>query len=124
MEKKIFRIIIAGSRGFNDYELLKNKMDHLLSRVSKEYDEIHIVCGKARGADTLGEQYAKERGYVVDAYPADWNKYGKSAGYRRNVQMAENADALAAFWDGNSPGTRHMIDIAKSYRLSVRIITY
>lgn len=61
----------------------------------------------------MGERYAKERGYAVSEHPADWDRYGKSAGYIRNKEMAEEADALMAFWDGKSRGTMHMINLAK-----------
>lgn len=118
--ESVFRVIIAGGRDFNDYDLLERKMDHLLSKIS---NTIIIVCGKARGADTLGEQYAKARNYQVAYYPADWS-IGKAAGYIRNTEMAENADALVAFWDGKSRGTKHMIDIANKKKLKVRIIRY
>ena len=117
----MFRVIIAGSRSFDDYELLVRKMDMLLQNIT---DEIAVVCGEARGADTLGKRYALERGYRVLSYPADWDTYGKRAGYMRNITMAENADALVAFWDGESRGTKHMIDIARQYGLSTRIIRY
>lgn len=117
----MFRVIIAGGRGFKDYDLLTKTMNHLLSRVN---DDITVVCGKARGADTLGEQYAKEHGYSVQYFPADWSRYGKSAGYLRNTEMAKNADALVAFWDGASLGTRHMIEIAKAHGLKVRVKRY
>ena len=116
-----FRIIIAGSREFDNYSLLERIMDKLLSNI--KYD-IVIVCGKARGADTLGERYAKEKGYEIDYYPAQWNLYGKRAGYIRNEQMAQNADALVAFWDGHSKGTKHMIDLAHKYNLMVRVKMY
>ena len=106
----MFRVIIAGGRDFNNYAGLSASMDYLLKNVC---DEIQIICGMARGADRLGERYAKERGYKIRYFPADWDTYGKSAGYRRNVEMASNADALVAFWDGVSYGTKHMIDIAK-----------
>ena len=117
----MFRVIIAGSRDFSDYQLLCEKMDRLLSNVK---EPITVVCGEARGADTLGEQYALERGYEVLPFPADWERYGRSAGYRRNTQMAENADALVDFWYGKSMGTRHMISIAKSHGLKVRVVSF
>lgn len=116
----MFRVIIAGSRDFNNYEFLSSKMDRLLSNII--FDDIIILCGEARGADTLGKRYAIERGYDIESYPADWNKYGKSAGYIRNSEMAKNADALAAFWDGKSKGTGHMINLAKEHGLMIRII--
>lgn len=117
----MFRVIIAGGRDFCNYALLEQTMDRLLLNIE---DDIAVVCGMARGADSLGEIYAKNRGYDVHPFPAEWNKYGKSAGYRRNEQMAQNADALVAFWDGKSRGTKHMIDIANRYNLKVRVIRY
>jgi hypothetical protein len=107
------KIIIAGSRTYNDYELLKRVCDETLSLITE------IVSGTANGADKLGERYAKEKGYPIKQFPADWNKYGKSAGYIRNKQMAEYADALIAFWDGKSKGTKHMIDLAKLNNLKI-----
>ena len=121
--KKDFRVIIAGGRDFSDYVLMCRTMDTLLSNISKDTD-IVIVCGMARGADTLGDRYAKDRNYKVNYFPADWNTYGRAAGYKRNEQMAQNADALVAFWDGKSRGTKHMIDLARKYRLRVRIRYY
>ena len=117
----MFRVIIAGGREFNNYQYLKDSMDYFLQNID---DDISVVCGMARGADTLGEQYAKENGYEVHYFPADWDKYGKAAGYIRNEEMAENADALVAFWNGSSRGTKHMIDIAKKHKLMVRVKKY
>ena len=116
MEK--FAVIIAGSRDFEDYDFLEAKCNYLFSNRRPT----EIVCGKARGADTLGEQYAFQHDIPVKYFPADWDTYGKSAGYRRNAQMAEYGDALIAFWDGKSKGTKHMIDLAKSHNLKIRII--
>jgi len=112
------RIIIAGSREFCDYELLEKKCDSLL----RNFDKIIIVCGGARGADSLGKLYAENRGYKVAMYPADWNTYGKSAGYIRNNKMAEVSDRLIAFWDGNSRGTKHMINTMRQLDKPSKII--
>lgn len=116
----MFRVIIAGGRDFNDYETLKTRMDYLL----QNKDNVAVICGEARGADSLGKRYAKERNYEVRSYPADWDAHGKRAGFIRNVEMAKNADALVAFWDGQSHGTKHMIDTAKEYELQIRVIRY
>ena len=120
-DKRTFKVIIAGSRRFNDYPLLCEKCDILLSQKHQTHD-IVVISGTARGADTLGEQYAYERGYSVERFPADWRNLGKQAGIVRNRQMAEVADALIAFWDGKSHGTEHMITHAKSHDLLVRVI--
>lgn len=82
----MFKLIIAGGRDFNNYDGMSKCLDRLLKNIN---DNIEIVCGMARGADRLGERYAKEHGYKVIYMPADWDLYGKSAGFKRNVQMAE-----------------------------------
>lgn len=117
----MLRVIIAGGRDFDDYETLRAVVDKILSKTK---DEIQIVSGGARGADKLGEQYAKERGYDISIFYADWDRYGASAGYKRNLEMAQNADALIAFWDGESRGTKHMINLATERGLKVRVWRY
>lgn len=117
----MFRVIIAGGRDFADYELLSKTMDEYLPEIT---DDISIVCGQACGADTLGEQYAKEHGYNVQYFPVEWKQYCKAAGYIRNTEMAKNADALVAFWDGASLGTKHMIATAERLHLDVKVVTY
>jgi hypothetical protein len=118
----MLKVIIAGSRSFNDYELLERLLDMYLQRYSA--DQIEIVSGGARGADRLGERYARSRGMALKVMPADWNRYGKSAGYRRNEEMAQYATHCIVFWDGESPGTQHMIDLANQYDLALRIVRY
>ena len=122
-DRPIYKIIIAGGRDFMDYNLLKEKTNKILQE-KKVTHKIVIISGCARGADTLGLRYASENAFDVEEYPADWDKYGKKAGYMRNVEMAENADALIAFWDGKSKGTKHMIDIATERNLPTRVIRY
>lgn len=118
-----FRVIIAGGRDFQDYQLLKAKCDAILAN-KRQTHSIIIVSGTARGADFLGEVYAKKNGFRVERYPANWDTDGKAAGPIRNAQMADVADALIAFWDGRSRGTRNMIDVATSKGLLVRTILY
>ena len=130
------RVIIAGGRDFNDFKLLESNINKIFKQLSDEKlisiyvneSNIEIICGKARGADTLGEQFAKEYKLSIKYFPADWNTYGKSAGYRRNAEMAnyakEDNGVLIAFWDGKSKGTKHMIDLAKSNNIKVFIISY
>lgn len=121
---KIAKIIIAGGRDFKDYELLKTKVDKIIELLIADNFTIEIVSGTANGADKLGEKYAKEKGYKIAYFPANWDKFGKRAGYIRNEEMANYAQALIAFWDNKSRGTKHMIDLAKKYNLPTRIIKY
>lgn len=118
-----FRVIIAGTRTFSNYPLLADYADKKLSVVCKQ-NYIEVVSGGASGADALGEMYAKERGYSIKRFDADWYKYGRSAGPRRNKQMAEYADALLAYWDGKSRGTKNMIDLAKANGLKIGVCLY
>ena len=93
-----YRVIIAGSRKFSNYAKLKENCDRILrEKLEDEECCVIIVSGHAKGADTLGEQYARERGLQLDAHPADWKQYGRAAGVIRNKEMAESADALIAF---------------------------
>ena len=128
---KEIRIIIAGSRDFNDYKLLKTSMRDILKNTSLEgVNKIKIISGTARGADQLGERFAKQFKLEVVKFPADWDRFGKSAGYIRNEEMAKysvkenNYGMLVAFWDGESRGTKHMINLAKKHGLDVHVIKF
>lgn len=111
------KVIIAGSRNFDNYPLLKSKCDYLL----KNKTDIEIVSGDAPGADTLAKQYAAEKGYKLTLFPADWSK-GKKAEPIRNTEMANYATHLIAFWDSKSKGTFDMICKARDKGLSGRVV--
>lgn len=117
----MFRVIIAGGRDFDDYAKLSEAMDFYLGKID---DEIVVLCGMCTGADNLGFRYAKEHGYQVKFHSAEWDRFGRAAGPIRNEEMAKNADALVAFWDGQSRGTKNMIELAKKYKLLVRVKRY
>ena len=118
----MFKVIVAGSRGFHDYKVLEEQLDLFL--LDKNKEEIEIVSGHATGADTLGELYAKNHNLQVKLFPADWKMNGKQAGYIRNQEMAEYADACICFWDGSSRGTTHMINLSKKHNLILKVIKY
>lgn len=105
------KVIIAGSREGVKYS------DVIDSIKESGFNITEIVSGTARGSDKFGEQFAEDNGIPLSRFPANWNKHGKSAGYVRNTEMAEYADALIAIWDGESRGTKHMIDIANKKSL-------
>jgi hypothetical protein len=107
------KVIIAGSRDFNDYYSLTKAI--MKSGLNIE----EVVCGMARGVDLLGKQWADERGIYVKEFPADWNTHGQRAGPIRNTEMAKYADALIAIWDGESKGTANMISQARAKNLKV-----
>lgn len=115
-----FKVIIAGGRDFDDYDRLRKTCAHFL----RDKAQVEVVCGNAKGADTLGALFANQCGHTVKYFPADWDQYGKAAGYIRNHEMARYADALIAFWDGESRGTKNMIEEAEKLGLPVRVLTY
>lgn len=115
------KIVVAGCRYYNDYDEAKAFITEYLS---KECDkDISFIVGDCRGADSLGERFAKEHGYNVEIYPAEWSKYGKAAGALRNQKMAEACDLLICFWDGKSLGSATMIGFTKKLGKTV-IIKY
>ena len=122
----IRRYIVAGGVHFEDYETLKTTLDDLFKEIPK--DELEVVSGHAKGADSLGERYAEEKGIRCTVFPADWKKYGRAAGPIRNKQMLEYATeqeaGLIAFWNGESKGTKNMISIAEKAGIEVKIVRY
>ena len=114
------RIIVAGSRGVQDEELIFSFLD---KSFGKSIDKIqYVINGMAKGPDTIGGKWGKARGINVKEMPADWDKYGKQAGYLRNVDMANDATHCIIFWDGISPGSKHMLDIAIEKSLWVKLV--
>lgn len=95
------KLIIAGSRD------IQVDSEFIYPWVSDKVTE--IVCGMARGIDLCGKQFAEDYDLAVSEWPAEWDIFGKRAGYERNNLMSLHADELLAFWDGKSKGTRHMI---------------
>ena len=107
------KVIIAGSRTIQNYNLVLNAIKASGFKITE------VVSGGAGGVDSMGETWAYAHNVPIKQFPTDWNKYGKSAGYRRNEQMAEYADALILVWDGQSKGSAHMLKLSKCYSIKV-----
>lgn len=120
----MYRIIICGSRNFNDLKAIMIEVDKFVVSNGLLKHEVEIVSGSAKGADKLGELYAKIRGYQIKKFPANWNKYGKRAGFLRNEQMVKYANQCFAFWDGKSKGTQHTINLCNLHNLPFTIIRF
>ena len=109
---KEYRLVVAGCRDYSDYSVASIEIEKHIQTLDVNCSVI-IVSGCAEGADKLGERYASEHNLTVERFPAEWDKYGKYAGPRRNAQMAKVADGVLVFWDGKSRGTKNMIENAK-----------
>lgn len=96
------RVIICGGR---DYALTTSDL-HLLDTLHEQHHFTQVLSGGARGADQCGEIWARLNAIPVKAFPAQWDLWGKAAGFIRNSEMANAADACVVFLGGN--GTRHM----------------
>ena len=107
------KVIIAGSRTISDTTPVLEAITESGFAISE------VVCGMAQGVDRTGQLLAAKAMIPVMEFPADWRRLGKSAGRARNWEMARYADALIAVWDGNSGGTRHMIETARKQGLKV-----
>ena len=128
-------IAIVGSRDFEDYELLYNELKEFLFDIDYEgdlngewsevlyskYNSVKIISGGAKGADTLGERFAKDFNLDTLIFKPDWNMYGKSAGFIRNRKIVENCDVLFAFQVNKSRGTQHSIDLARELKKEVYV---
>jgi hypothetical protein len=112
------KLIIAGSRTFADYQLLCQTLAPERPHITQ------VLTGGARGADQLGYRWAWKHAIRHQLFRAEWERFGKSAGVRRNAQMAQDGDVLIAFWDGQSPGTRHMISYMQQLGKPVVVIRF
>jgi len=106
------KVAVIGGRDFNDYEKVKQTLSNI--------DITELISGGAKGADSLGEQYAKGKGIPTKIFLPDWNKHGKIAGFIRNTDIIKDADLVVAFWDQKSKGTKDSID--KAYKLNKKTL--
>ncbi len=110
------KIAIIGSRTFDNYELLQETLKQYKSKITL------VVSGAAKGADSLGEKWALKNSINTLIFPADWEQYGKRAGFIRNEDIIKNCDCCIAFWDGKSTGTKHSISLCEKYNKPYKII--
>ena len=112
------RVVIAGSRYFNDYALFSSVVDKCPSKIKQEYSLV-ILSGHCCGTDLMAERYAKERGYQLEVFCANW-ELGKKAGPLRNKAMVDRADYAIAF-PGGGRGTQSFIRFVKEKGIPARI---
>ena len=119
------RVIIAGGRDFDDYEYMSTKLNELFKDQNMFNNKaIKVISGMAKGADTLGIRYADEHKLTKILFPANWKVYPRIAGFLRNYDMLSIATHLITFWDGESSGTKHMIEIAQMKGIPVWVFEY
>lgn len=116
------RVIVCGSRTYG-------RSDVIRARVRQLPADTLVIVGRARGADTVAEREAMLCGLTIDARPADWQRYGRRAGWLRNAEMLDvllagapdDTRVVIAFWDGSSRGTAGMLRLARSAGVEVEV---
>lgn len=99
------KVVVCGSRSFRSYELAKRWLDGLRTMLPIT----EVISGGALGADRVGERWAGQHGVPIKLFPAKWEENGKVAGFIRNGEMVDEGEAVIAFWDGESSGTKNTI---------------
>lgn len=118
-----YRLCVAGSRNFNNVQLAEEVLSQVFNFIAKKHgDAITIISGGAKGADSVGELVAHKHHYDIERYLPDWDRYGKSAGYKRNQSMCAASNGCVVFWDGSSRGSHHMIDICRKAGKPIMVV--
>lgn len=118
---------VVGCRDFHDYATFCAVLERIVEgwrRKRRIGRTITIVSGGATGADTLAAQYAEEHDLELEIFPAQWQRYGKAAGPKRNRQIVVACDRIVAFWDGSSRGTASTLEIAAELHKPVVIYNF
>lgn len=125
------KLLVCGSRTIRDTTYIKGPTQWAKNQIDAYwyynlacYDELIMIEGAAKGIDTIAKEYAQENDWKVEEYPAEWDKYGKSAGYIRNELMVKAADEVLILWDGESKGTKHDIDLCEKYNKPYKVLIY
>lgn len=123
MKKDELRVIITGGRNFRNYPMLEKRVNKILSKV-KETKDIIIVSGGSKGAEHLGEKYARKNHFKLEKYPVEWDIYGGRAGAVRDKEMLSKSRVCICFWDWRNKGTKYFINSAKKEGLVLKVIKY
>jgi hypothetical protein len=110
------KLAIIGSRNFTNYSLLEQTLEPYKPKITL------VISGAATGADSLGERWALSNKIKTLIFPADWNRFGKRAGFIRNEDIIQHCDCCIAFWDGVSKGTKHSISLCEKYNKPLKIV--
>lgn len=111
--------MVCGSRSITNEDLVFKAIDEYVAELN---DEVIIIEGEARGVDTIAKNWAISHGAEIIKFPAKWDLYGKSAGFKRNVDMVKACDACLIIWDGKSKGTKHDIDLCQNLGKKHKVI--
>jgi hypothetical protein len=119
-----YRILVTGSRNWDDEHAIEKVLHNAFITAGSRMDTV-LVHGGARGADTIAAALWSRQGLPTDEFPAQWNLYGKTAGYLRNREMVlSGPSACFAFIRDNSPGTSSCIELARHFGIPTYVFEY
>ena len=104
------KVAVIGSRN-----LMVQDLGQYLPRETTE-----IVSGGAKGIDACARAYAKANSIKLTEFLPEYEKYGRSAPLKRNIQIIDYADEVLAFWDGSSKGTNFVIQTCRKRQKKIR----
>lgn len=107
------KLLVCGSRSITDADWVESQIDLYVSEKNLSAEELVVIEGGANGVDALASHWAEKHGVSVELHKADWKRYGRGAGHRRNVDMVSAADFVLILWDGTSKGTKNDIDLCR-----------
>lgn len=112
-----YRILITGSRDWTNYQAVYDAVayvsDYAIQKEGVSPEDVILVSGTAKGADRMSEEAAEALGITIERHPADWDRYGKRAGFVRNAEMVNaGADVCLAFIRNGSKGATMTRDLA------------
>lgn len=118
------KLLVCGSHSIQNPQWVKDQIEVYWYWNLAGYEDLTMIEGAAKGIDTIAKEYARENGWKIEEYPAEWDKFGKSASYIRNEIMVKAADEVLILWDGESKGTKHDIDLCEKYNKPYKILIY
>lgn len=115
----MIKLMVCGSRGITDEQFIFNEIETYIAELN---DDVIIIEGEARGVDSIAKKWALTHNKQIMSFPAQWDLYGKSAGFRRNYDMVNACDHCLVLWDGQSKGTKHDIDLCIKWNKSYKVV--
>jgi hypothetical protein len=117
------RLLVSGSRGITDRDVVFAAIRCGMAELELTGNNLTLLSGGAVGVDRLAEEFARAWGWVIDQRKPAWRTYGKRAGILRNAALVDAATHVICIWDGQSPGTRHVMECAESSGKAMYIVT-
>jgi len=124
MDRQIVKLAVVGSRDFPEKQIVLDHLARALHTAVLKNMRIHIITGGAPGVDTWTEHWARRNQIMYTVIPAEWELFGKSAGFKRNPEIWDMADKGLAFWDGESKGTQDSFKLAADRNKQLVVINY